>query len=101
MSTNVKIALIIVFATGVWLVSGLVSKTTPENSDAPKIVLTKVSIAKFIAKEYVPQLTLSSHTAPFREVELKAEIAGIVKDVPGKRGTLVKAGDTVCELMEQ
>ena len=101
MSTNVKIALIIVFATGVWLVSGLVSKATQANFDQPTTVLTKVSTAEFMAKEYVPQLTLSSHTAPYREVELKAEVAGIVKDVPGKRGTLVKAGDTVCELMEQ
>ncbi|MGB1327973.1 MAG: efflux RND transporter periplasmic adaptor subunit [Porticoccaceae bacterium] len=101
MSSNVKIALIIVFTTIVWLGSGLVFKTTQADSEQPISVLTKVTTAEFIAEEFVPQLTLSSHTAPFREVELKAEVAGIVKAVPGQRGVLIQAGETVCALMEQ
>jgi multidrug efflux system membrane fusion protein len=101
MSANVKIALIIVFATMVWLGSGLFAKTIQVDVEQPINALTKVTIAQFIAKEFVPQLILSSHTAPYREVELKAEVAGIVKAVPGERGVLVRTGDTVCALMEQ
>ena len=101
MSANVKIALIIVFATIVWLGSGLISKTTGAQTEQLAPSLTKVTVKQFSAQQFVPQLTLSSHTAPFREVELKAQVAGIVKAVPGQRGALVKAGDTVCALMEQ
>jgi multidrug efflux system membrane fusion protein len=101
MSANVKIALIIVFATIVWLGSGLMFEATQAETEQPKSALTKVTTAEFMAEEFVPQLTLSSHTAPFREVELKAEVAGIVKAVPGQRGSLIEAGETVCALMEQ
>lgn len=101
MSVNVKIALIIVLATLAWLVSGLMSKASQVEIKQPSKPLTKVTVEQFTAQQYVPQLILSSHTAPFRTVDLKAQLAGVVKSVPGERGSLVNTGDTICALMEQ
>jgi len=101
MSANVKIALIIVFTTIIWLGSGLISTATEVQIEQQSTASTKVSVEKFSAETFVPQLTLSSRTAPFRQVELKAQVAGIVQAVPAQRGALVKTGDTVCALMKQ
>jgi multidrug efflux system membrane fusion protein len=101
MSANVKIALIIVLATLIWLVSGLISKTSQTEIKQPLNTLTKVTVKQFTAQQFVPQLILSSHTAPFRTVDLKAQLAGVVKAVPGERGSQVKMGGTICALLEQ
>lgn len=101
MSANVKIALIIAFATVVWLWSGLISKDTPEQINQSTNTSTKVTVEQFIAQKFTPQLTLNSHTAPNRTVELKAQIAGAVKAVPGERGSVVLKNQTVCALNEQ
>jgi multidrug efflux system membrane fusion protein len=101
MSANVKIALIIAFATVVWLGSGLISKDTPGQVKQSTNTLTKVTVEQFIAQKFTPKLTLNSHTAPHRTVELKAQIAGALKAVPGERGSLVLKNQTVCALNEQ
>ena len=101
MSANVKIALMIAFATVIWLGSGLISKDTSEQVTSPNNISEKVKVERFIAQTFIPQLTLNSHTAPNRTVELKAQIAGAVKAVPGERGSVVKKGQTVCALDEQ
>ena len=79
MSANVKIALIIAFATIVWLGSGLVSKGGQAEVGLPASSLTKVSVEQFTAQKFIPQLRLNSHTAANRVVELKAQVAGTVK----------------------
>ena len=101
MSANVKIALMIAFATVIWLGSGLISKDTSEQVTSPNNISAKVKVERFKAQTFIPQLTLNSHTAPNRTVELKAQIAGAVKAVPGERGSVVKKGQTVCALDEQ
>ena len=50
MSANVKIALIIVFATIVWLGSGLMFEATQADTEQPKSALTKVTTAEFMAE---------------------------------------------------
>lgn len=101
MSANVKIALMIAFATVIWLGSGLISKDTSEQVTSPNNISAKVKVERFTAQTFIPQLTLNSHTAPNRTVELKAQISGAVKAVPGERGSVVKKGQTVCALDEQ
>jgi multidrug efflux system membrane fusion protein len=101
MSANVKIALIIAFATIVWLGSGLVSKDSQAEVGLPASSVTKVSVEQFTAQKFIPQLRLNSHTAANRVVELKAQVAGTVQAVPAERGSLVQKGQTVCELSEQ
>lgn len=91
----------IAFATVIWLGSGLISKDTSEQVTSPNNISAKVKVERFTAQTFIPQLTLNSHTAPNRTVELKAQIAGAVKAVPGERGSVVKKGQTVCALDEQ
>lgn len=101
MSANVKIALIIAFATIVWLASGLVSKGSQAEVKRSVSAVTKVTVEQFTAQKFIPQLTLNSHTAANRVVELKAQVAGTVQAVPAERGSLIQKDQTVCSISEQ
>jgi multidrug efflux system membrane fusion protein len=101
MSANVKIALIIAFATIVWLGSGLVSKGSQAEAKPSASAVTKVTVEQFTAQKFIPQLTLNSHTAANRVVELKAQVAGTVQAVPAERGSLIQKDHTVCAISEQ
>ena len=96
MNTNVKIALAIILATIVWLVSGLFTNEATSNLDQPALSLTKVSVGEFSAQDFVPLLSINSHTQPNRVVSLKAQIAGTVESVPGQRGTKVDKNQSIC-----
>ena len=79
MSANVKIALIIAFATIVWLGSGLVSKGSQAEVGLPASSVTKVSVEhpreSVVFKIYVPEyrLLISSVVSlnPFGPLQLK------------------------------
>jgi len=96
MNTNVKIALVIILATLVWLASGLFANEAPSKLDQPALSLTKVSVGEFSAQDFVPLLSINSHTQPNRVVSLKAQIAGTVESVPGQRGTKVEKNQSIC-----
>ncbi|MDA8856200.1 efflux RND transporter periplasmic adaptor subunit [Porticoccaceae bacterium] len=96
MNTNVKIALVIILATLVWLASGLFANEAPSKLDQPALSLTKVSVGEFSAQDFVPLLSINSHTQPNRVVSLKAQIAGAVESVPGQRGTKVEKNQSIC-----
>ncbi len=96
MNTNVKIALAIILATIVWLVSGLFTNEATSNLDQPALSLTKVSVGEFSAQDFVPLLSINSQTQPNRVVSLKAQIAGTVESVPGQRGALVEKNQSIC-----
>ena len=89
MNTNVKIALVIILATLVWLASGLFANEAPSKLNQPAVALTKVSVGHFALQDFVPLLALNSHTQPNRVVNLKAQIAGTVESVPGQRVAMV------------
>ena len=96
MNTNVKIALVIILATLVWLASGLFANEAPSKLDQPALSLTKVSVGEYSAQDFVPLLSINSHTQPNRVVSLKAQIAGTVESVPGQRGTKVDKNQSIC-----
>ncbi len=96
MNTNVKIALIIVLATLVWLGSGLFANEDTSNLNQPVLSDTKVSVGKFALQDFLPLLVLNSHTQPNRVVNLKAQIAGTVESVPGQRGALIEKNQSIC-----
>jgi multidrug efflux system membrane fusion protein len=96
MNTNVKIALVIILATLVWLASGLFGNEAPSKLDQPALSLTKVSVGEYSAQDFVPLLSINSHTQPNRVVSLKAQIAGTVESVPGQRGTKVDKNQSIC-----
>ena len=96
MNTNVKIALIIILATLIWLGSGLFANEDRSDLKQDAISLTKVSVAQYRVKNFVPQLNLNSHTQPNRVVSLKAEVSGSVESVPGQRGAMVDKDQSIC-----
>ena len=96
MNTNVKIALIIILATLIWLGSGLFASEDRSDLKQDAISLTKVSVAQYRVQNFVPQLSLNSHTQPNRVVSLKAEVAGSVESVPGQRGAMVDKDQSIC-----
>ena len=96
MNTNVKIALIIILATLVWLGSGLFANEDASNLNQPNLSDTKVSVNHFALQDFVPLLAFNSHTQPNRVVNLKAQIAGTVESVPGQRGSLVEKNQSIC-----
>lgn len=96
MNTNVKIALIIILATLVWLGSGLFANEDTSNLKQPALSDTKVSVGYFTLRDFVPLLALNSHTQPNRVVNLKAQIAGMVESVPGQRGAVVEKNQSIC-----
>jgi len=101
MNANVKIALLIVLATLLWLGSGLISKNGQADSRLAPVASTKVRVEQFTVQNFVPQLILNSHTAPYRTVDLKAQVAGTISEVPGRRGALVEQGQTICALNKE
>ena len=96
MNTNVKIALVIILATLVWLASGLFANEAPSKLNQPEVSPTKVSVGHFVVQDFVPMLALNSHTQPNRMVNLKAQIAGTVESVPGQRGAMVEKNQSIC-----
>ncbi len=96
MNTNVKIALVIILVTLAWLASGLFANEGPSKLDQSAVPITKVSVDEFSAQNFVPLLSINSHTKPNRVVSLKAQIAGTVESVPGQRGTKVDKNQSIC-----
>jgi multidrug efflux system membrane fusion protein len=81
-----------------WLVSGLLSTQPEKGIKSEAVGLTKVQVEKFSIGKFVPQVQLRSFTAPFRVVDLQAEVSGSVVAVPGRRGSTVEKGQVICAL---
>ena len=97
MNANIRIALAIAVFILLWLISGVFkdseSKTTEQTLSNG---LTKVQVSQFLQRSFVPELSLRSHTEPYRVVELRAEVTGSVSAVPGRRGAMVQEGQPIC-----
>ncbi|MGB1212583.1 MAG: efflux RND transporter periplasmic adaptor subunit [Pikeienuella sp.] len=57
-----------------------------------------VAVLKSAAQPFVDTLVLRGRTEANRSVEIKSEIAGLVTSAPKEKGSLVKAGDTLCQI---
>ena len=100
MNHNIRIAILIVIATVFWLASGVLSTQSKDHIQSESVALTKVQVEAFSVRKFMPEIRLRSFTAPFRVVDLKAEISGSVVAVPGRRGSLIEGGQVVCALDE-
>lgn len=102
LSNKNLIAVFIAFAMAVWLFSGELtsniviadeSSTSVENEEIP-YVRARQSVAELRQLN----LSVSAQTEANRIVEVKAEISGRIVEIPGIRGTHVKAGDLLCKI---
>ena len=97
MNANIKIAGIILILLLLWLLSGVFSSTDPKASQ--QMVgnqLTKVQVSQYSQRTFTPELSLPSKTEPYRIVELRAQVSGLLLDVPGRRGSKVEQEQPVC-----
>lgn len=104
-------ALLIVLATGVWLASGYLGGVDAV-ADHPSIreqnahtaangnrrEPTVVRARTLTASAYSDEVIIRGHTENKRTVEVRAETQGRVVERPVERGTVVEAGDLLCQL---
>jgi len=99
LNNNVRVSLVISLAIGFWFISGLfVSPATESNSSAAALKLTAVEAAWSDVQDYSPQMVLRARTEANRSVDVKAQIAGRIVDVPGGEGEIIKADQTICQI---
>ena len=66
-----------------------------ENTETPG---ASVAVLKSSARPFVDTLVLRGRTEANRSVDIQSEIAGLVTSPPREKGSLVKAGDTLCQI---
>ena len=91
-----------------WMLSGVLSGgddaeqtvalTDEAAREGPRAGLFKVRVATFNARPREAMLRLRGHTEADARVELQAEIAGIVDELPVRKGARVRKGDIVCRI---
>lgn len=99
---NYRSAAIILALLLAWMISGLVSEDKTATSNITReprsTQLSSVRAKNISAQAYSPQLRISARTEANRTVDVKAEVAGQVINLPVLKGEIVKAGDIICEL---
>ncbi|MEY3000164.1 MAG: hypothetical protein RL648_378 [Verrucomicrobiota bacterium] len=101
MNRSVVIALGILLAIGLYLLSGLIGADAPPEEvpvDAPGARSMTVRVKQLEAEEVPREVVLVGKSAPSRVVDLRAEVEGRVEAVPGERGRFVKEGDDLVRI---
>ncbi|MFT7685943.1 MAG: multidrug efflux system membrane fusion protein [Candidatus Azotimanducaceae bacterium] len=102
LSNKNLIAVFIAFVMAVWLFSGeltsniAIADEASSSSDVAEI--THVRARESAAELRQLNLSVSGQTKANRIVAVKAEISGRIVEIPGLRGTHVKAGDLLCKI---
>lgn len=116
------IAAVIFLVLGAWVASGAINRLdeltaliTPDaksqaqktaakqpaatEKPAPKVPeLPTVRVRTIVAEARQQDLVIRGQTQALRKVQLRAETAGTVAAIRADKGTVVKEGDTICEL---
>ncbi len=97
-------AVIIAMVTLLWLGSGQLVDTSPTattESTKPSTELTSVRVRAISAQEFERTVMVRARTEANRQVDVRAEISGLVASEPLAEGSLVGAGEVICELAEE
>ena len=95
---------IIVIIVFLWMVSGQIGSDSAQSSvetDAsggPEEQIVSVRGAQLNARDHIQTILIRGRTEASRLVIVRAETVGRVISVPAEKGSLVKAGDVMCEL---
>lgn len=101
------LALAIMIALGAWLATGkIVIGGQPDaatlQAQAAKTVTEKqpfsVRVRTFTTEQRIANLAVRGRTVAKARVQAKAETKGLVSELPRRKGSLVKAGETVCRI---
>lgn len=85
----------------VWLASGQLGPLTEASEVEPEISqpdLVTVRVETRQAEPYVTQITARGKTEAKRSVTVRAQTGGRVEILPVEKGSVVKAGDLLCQL---
>lgn len=97
---NYRLALLLSLVLLVWMVSGLWASS--DQAEAPAAAHETVAVAvkarQSEARLYYPVLQVRASTEANRRVEVRAEVAGRIRALPAAEGSLVQAGEVLCEL---
>lgn len=101
MNRSVLIALGILLAIGLYLLSGLIG-ASPDETVAPAAAtesrLMTVRVRTLVAEDVPREVVLVGKSAPSRAVDLRAEVEGRVEEILDGRGRFVKAGEVIVRL---
>jgi len=99
---NYRTATIIGALSLLWMASGMVvssgGDSNPENAKAKEQKLTMVEVQRLQSSQFPLQVRVRARTEANRQVDLRAEVVGRVSRLPLEKGSLVKAGDVICEI---
>lgn len=86
-----------------WMLSGIVtSGEIPENKETfVGPTLASVRVRTSVAQNYSPPVRIRAETVANRHVMVPARIAAVVADLPIAEGSIVQAGDVLCQLEEE
>lgn len=103
-NANYRIASIIAIIMLLWLASGIFASESPPDPVAakPEAGAKKASVpvrARTIEAQLYPLVvSLKGKTEANRKVDVRAEVGGAVESLPVAKGSVVKAGDVICQL---
>jgi membrane fusion protein, multidrug efflux system len=99
---NARIALLIAGAVALWLASGLVLPSDGGQDAAPAAPDTfAVRVVESVARDTAPLLSITGRTRARRTVDVRAEVAGRVTELPADEGDAVAAGAVLGRLEAQ
>lgn len=100
---NYRIALLILFLSLAWLISGLLTaQETVAQQDKVSSSRNLVVKAKHIeAVDFVPGISVKGRTEANRRVALRAQIGGLLEFRADKEGQVVEQGDVLCRMAEE
>ncbi|MEI9988511.1 MAG: efflux RND transporter periplasmic adaptor subunit [Rhizomicrobium sp.] len=85
----------------IWVATGLLgSHATPKDADAAANTsgVPRVSVATLVATERDATINVRGRTQAKNEVDVRAEVEGVVQAIRFDKGDRVKKGDTLCEI---
>lgn len=105
-------AVVIAIGLGLWILSGQFGGTTPDQpvtaagtpggetppTDPLAVPAQTVRARIFDAEEVLRDVVVRGRTEPMRAVEVRAETAGTVIELPMEKGETVAEGDVLCRL---
>lgn len=101
MKRSYLIAAGIVLVVTLWMLTGVFSRGDAEEETVaavPEHKLTRVQVARYQAKPMQREVMVQGQSQAKREVVVKAQTAGQIKEVVADKGAAVKHGDAVLKL---
>ncbi|MEC9044652.1 MAG: efflux RND transporter periplasmic adaptor subunit [Pseudomonadota bacterium] len=107
-NSSFLIAATILALSAIWLLSGQFSSDPKKSNsftgnveDKTSLPPTKVRVLNSRAFSYKPKIQVTGETQASREIVLRTQIAGKVKQINSKKGVLIAAGKSILQLEKE